>query len=224
MAILSDSDKAAAAFSTALDNAKTATQNLFNSYGLTAYSPSTGGWTTTSAGAAFDPNNLITRNADTGLITANTAALQGLNAGQFGTGFGYNQISDVIRTSGSEVANRLAGFQARNIRGGLKAQGRAAGVGAQTRAQSNVLADFISKLGGVYGGVATETGNLMGSMIQTAGAGGQAVSDVAASTTGNAPSSAPAATGGKPTAPGTRMYALQNGYRWMGNKKGWVKV
>jgi len=221
MAFVSDSARAQSAFNTAIEQAKYTTRDIFNSFGLTRQDPSTGAWTTSSSSSAFDPSKLLSYNADTGAVSTNQAQIDALGRGEFGTAMGYNRMSNVIGQAGTREALAKANLRSRGLgRGGLMSQAASAAESSQMQEQAGVGAELLAALGQTYGSVGGAVSDFYSGVIEGAGAGGQQVSAASAASSVNAPV---APTAGKPTTPGSKMYELKNGYRWMG-KKGWVPV
>jgi hypothetical protein len=219
MAFTSDVDRAQAAFNSALDQAKYTTRDLFNSFGLSRQDPSTGAWNTTTSSNAFNPANLVTYDANTGVVGINQAQVDQLASGQFGTAFGYNRMSEAMGAGASREALAKASLRSRGISGGLMSQAASTAEAQQTQQQAGVGAELLSALGQTYGGIGQGLTGLFSGAVETAGTGGQAISAAA----GNVSTSTPTNT--KPSQPGSKMYDLSNDkkWRWMG-AKGWVSI
>ena len=199
---MSDATIAAGAFETAIKQASGATKSIFDSFGVTSKDPTTGNWTTSAAGSAFDPSRVVKQNAD-GTIVTDQAYLDSLSTTGFGTGFGYNQMSSAMGAGAGNEAGVAASYRGRGLGGGgLMNQARSAAESEQTRGQSAVAASLIEKLGQTYGGVATSASGYMSSMIDTASAAGVTDSTTLAGTTGNAP------TAPTPTAPAAKFSTI----------------
>jgi len=190
---MSDASIAQAAFSTALEQARGATKNIFDSFGVSSKDPATGAWTTGAAGSAFDPSKVVQQDAN-GVITTNQDYLNSLSTTGFGTGFGYNQMSSAMEQGAGNEAAVAANYRGRGLGGGgLMNQARTAAESEQTRGQSGVAASLIEKLGQVYGNVATSASGYMGSMMDAASAAGVTDSTTLGGITGNAPTTPPVA-------------------------------
>ena len=237
---MSDATIAAAAFDTAVKQAQGTTKSIFDSFGVTSADPTTGKWTTGAAGSAFDPSKVMQRDATTGIITPNQSYIDSLSTTGFGTGFGYNQMSNAMEQGAANEASVAASYRGRGLGGGgLMNQARSAAESNQTRNQAGVAASLIAKLGETYGGVATSASNFMGTMVDTATVGGVTDSTTLAGTTGNTPESttAPAAfttlgTPGGTNVPknprGGQPYTGPGGTKWQYRingpaGKGWYK-
>lgn len=218
MSFLSDPQRAQIAFQNATEQARRATNDIFNQFGLTRYNPSTG-WTTANAASSFSPNNIVDTSGS--VATIKQGQLDALASGKFGTSMGYGRLADVM---GQASDNEYAATQDVRNRGlgagksGLVAQARAAAESNQGRAQANVGKEVISALGQTYGDYGTSFNNFQEARINAAGEGGNTQSEAMGGST-----AANSASSGKPTNPGTRMYQRKNGYQWLGAKKGWVK-
>lgn len=176
------------AWTNALNQARNTTNALFNSYGLTKLNPTMGTYTTGSAGSAFDPNNIIRRDTNTGLITTDTSALNNLIGGQFGTAFGSNLMSQAMMKGASGEAAAVSALRGRGITGGgLRKQATSAAESEQTLGQAGVVSDLLSKLSGTYSGVVSDYGSMIGGLINTAAASGQEQGGASAAATTNTP-------------------------------------
>lgn len=185
----SDIDRAMQAWDTALVDAKYATKNLYNSFGLTTAGPS--GWSTANSAAAWDPSKLLSYNQGTGIVSTNQAALDQMGSAQFGVGFGYNKMTDVMGQGASNELAALANLRSRGVAGGgLAQQARTAAESSQGRAQAGVVSDLISSLGQTYGNVASTVGAAYGSGIDTAASGAASASDASAASTTSPPATA----------------------------------
>lgn len=185
----SDIDRAMQAWDTALVDAKYATKNLYNSFGLATAGP--GGWSTANSASAWDPSKLLTFNKDTGIVGTDQAALGQMGSAQFGVGFGYNKMTDVMGQGASNELTALANLRSRGVAGGgLAQQARTAAESMQGRGQAGVVSDLISSLGQTYGNVASTVGAAYGSGIDTAAAGAASASDASAAATTTPPATA----------------------------------
>lgn len=221
MAFITDSVRAQNAFNTALDQAKYTTRDLFTSFGITQKNPNTGQYTTTAAGDAFSPANIVTFNEQTGVASVNQAALEAAKAGEMGTAFGYNRMSQTMGTGASREAAAMAALRNRGIAGGgLARQTQAAAEASQTQEQAGLISELLSSLGGVYGSTTEKFGDWMTSRIDEAGTAGQTVSETNASSPVKPPS-APAKVapkkGDKRVSGGWNQY--WNGNKWVSTSK-----
>lgn len=225
MAFITDQEAAAAAFQTATKQAQNAVNSLFSSYGFTRQN-SQGQWDTATAGSAFDPNKFIQYNPATGAVNVDTEAIRAASAGEFGTAFGYNKLTDILGTSASREALAKSALRGRGIMGGgLARQAGTAAEAQQGREVGSLAGELLGGLGGIYGDIGGAVTGAIQSNIETQGTGAQTI---AGATSVSNPNVAPATSGpeAKPTSAGSRMYALspRGGWRWMGQSKGWKKV
>ena len=244
MAFITDSVRAQNAFNTALDQAKYTTRDLWASYGITKQNPATGQWSTTEGGNAFAPNNIVSFNEQTGVATVNQAALDAAKAGEYGTAFGYNQMSQTMGSAAAREAAAKAALRGRGITGGgLSRQVESTVEAQQAQEQAGIVSGLLSDLGGVYGSTATAFGDWMTSRIEEAGTAAQAVAETNASNpygAQGAPSAAPAAAssgysvkgtpgGNVPKNPaGGKLYTGPGGVTWQyringPQGRGWYK-
>ena len=224
MAFMVDQEVARAAFSTASEQARNAVKNLFSSYGFTRQGTD-GQWSTGAAGGAFDPSNFVSMNPATGQVNIDTEAVGRLSRGEFGTGFGYNKLTDVIGGAASREALAQSALRGRGIRsGGLVRQAGSTAEAQQGRDIGTLAGEFIGSLGNIYGNIGSAVTSAVESNIENLGTGAQTIAE---STPVVSTPPAASATGpeAKPSTPGNRMYALsaRGGWRWMGSK-GWKKV
>lgn len=225
MAFITDSEAARAAFTTATNQATNAVNSLFSSYGFTRQGAG-GAWNTGTAGSAFDPNNFLTlANPATGEVSVDETKLQNLFKGDFGVGFGYNKLTDVLSGGASREALAKAALRGRGIiGGGLTRQAGTAAEAAQGREVGALASELLGNLGNIYGNVGSAVTSAVESNIENLGSGAQTIAE---STPVVSTPPAASATGpeAKPSTPGNRMYALsaRGGWRWMGSK-GWQKV
>lgn len=243
MAFITDSVRAQNAFNMSLDQAKTATRDLWSSYGLSKQNPSTGQWSTTVPGEQFSPSNIINFDQSTGVASINQAAVDAAKAGEYGTAFGYNVMSQNMGESATNEAAVRAALRNRGIQGGLKNQAVTAAESAQSRAQTKVVSDLIGGLGQTYADTTGRFGDWMTSRINEAGTAAQDVQATTAANPYNAPT--PTATdaaapssgynvkgtpGGKPPVNpnGGTIYTGPGGVSWQYRMngpagKGWYK-
>jgi hypothetical protein len=221
MAFTSDVDRAQAAFNSALKQAEYTTRDIFNSFGLSRQDPSTGAWNTATSSTAFNPANLTTYDANTGVVGINQEQINALGKGQFGTAFGYNRMSEAMGQGAVGEASAKAGLRSRGIMGGgLAGQAASTAESQQTQQQAGVGADLLAALGQTYGSIGQGLTGLFSGAVETAGTGGQAISAAAGAGSTTAPTST------KPTQPGSKMYDISadRKWRWMGNASGWKAI
>jgi hypothetical protein len=195
MAFITDSVRAQNAFNSALDQAKYTTRDLFASFGLSKQNPSTGQWSTSVAGEEFAPGNIVNFNEQTGVASINQAALDQASAGEFGTAFGYNRMSETMGTAAAREAAATAALRGRGIMGGgLARQAQAASEGMQAQEQAGIISELLGGLGQTYAGTSQQFGDWMTSRINEAGTTAQTVAGTNAENPYAAPAATPAAT------------------------------
>jgi len=246
MAFVSDSVRAQNAFNLSLDQAKTATRDLWASFGLSKQNPVTGQWSTSVPGEQFSPSNIVNYDQSTGVASVNQAALNAAQAGEYGTAFGYNRMSESMGQGAANEAVVKAALRGRGISGGgLARQAETAAESAQTRAQTGVVSELLSGLGQTYADTTSKFGDWMGSRIEAAGSTAQSVNETNATNPYATPEpTAPAADSSKyvtkgtpsgtkanpvPTAPkGGQLHTGPGGVTWQYRMngpagKGWYK-
>lgn len=241
MAFITDSVRAQNAFNTALDQAKYTTRDLFASFGLSKQNPSTGQWSTTVAGESFAPSNIVNFNQETGVASINQAALDQAKAGEFGTAFGYNRMTETMGNAATREAAAMSALRSRGIGGGgLGRQAQAASEAMQSQEQAGLISELLGGLGQTYASTSQQFGDWMTSRINEAGSSAQTVSQTMAESPYSAPAATPAASTGEysrkgtpegnvpKNPPGGKLYTGPGGVTWQyringPQGKGWYR-
>ena len=205
MAFISDSVRAQNAFNLSLDQAKTATRDLWASFGLSKQNPATGQWSTSVPGEQFAPSNIVNYDQSTGVASVNQGMLAAAQAGEYGTAFGYNRMSQAMGQGAANEAAVKTALRGRGISGGgLANQAATAAESAQTQAQTGVVSELLTGLGQTYADTTSKFGDWMGSRVEAAGSTAQTVQATDAANPYSSPASTtPAADSSKYSTKGT---------------------
>ena len=240
MSFFTDAQRAQLAFQNATTQAQQTTKDIFNQFGMSRVDPN-GNWSTANAASAFDPTRVV--NFTGGNASINQAELDSLSAGKFGTGFGYNKLSQTMGSAAEQEAQVLQSVRSRGLGGGgLMNQARAAAESSQGRMQAQTGKELIAALGQDYGTVGQSYNDYQAALAGTAGAGAMSTAGIQAESTTATPAAVTASAnqgggssnvavgkvGSPVNAPANpkmyQNYTGPGGFKWQFiTNKGWVR-